>query len=207
MANQVLHMNNKPVVKIIGFFLFAVLFVNVATAYTGSFVFSPPLTGGPDTKETTKFDVDTVTSNPQEIITDLNFVYKIIIETVSGQTGPLHVKEYPDGDDPAWDIIVPKKINDDLIKATIYFWAPSDSAATITVIHQHTGEPDVTLIATRVSPEVSDGAGRVLYVFETTSFSSFFVNKKHERNLQVPYIALTLLTVCSLLPAALLRKH
>jgi hypothetical protein len=175
-------------------------------AYTGNFAFSPPLTGGPDTKETTVFDVDTETSNPQTIITDLNFVYKIIIETTSGQTGPLHVKEYPDGDDPAWDIIVTKPINDDLVKATIYFWAANSTNTTMTVIHQHTGEPDIILTAYKVSPATTDSTGRILWYFETTSFSTFFVNKKPERELSIPYAYIGLLMIFSLSACILLRK-
>lgn len=182
------------------------LLLPAVDAYTGSFAFSPALPGGPATKTTTMFDVDTETSNPQTIVTDLNFVYKIVIETVSGQTGPLHVKEYPDGDDPAWDIIVPKKINDDLVKATIYFWAPDSTSSTITIIHQHTGEPDETLTATKVSPTVTDSSGRILWVFETSSFSSFFVNKKPEEHHDIPYIYISLLLFFSLSACILLRK-
>ena len=174
--------------------------------YTGSFAFSPALTGGPATKETTMFDVDTETTNPQTIITDLDYVYKIVIETVSGQTGPLHVKEYPEGEDPAWDIIVPKKINDDLVKATIYFWAPDSTSSTMTVVHHHTGEPDTYLTAYKVSPTVTDSSGRILWYFETTSFSSFFVNKKPESDRGIPYLYISLLLFFSLSACILLRK-
>jgi len=189
------------------FIVLLVLLLPTVNAYTGSFIFSPALTGGPSTKTTTMFDVDTVTSNPQEIITDLEFVYKIVIETSTGETGPLHVKEYPDGDDPAWDIIVPKKINDALVKATIYFWAPDSMSDTMTIIHEHTGEPDVFLTAYKVSPTVTDSSGRILWYFETTSFSTFYANKKPEREHRIPYVTLAILTLLSASACILLRKQ
>lgn len=186
--------------------LLCLVSIPVAFAYTGSFAFAPALTGGPDTKTTTMFDVDTGVENPQELLTDLNFVYKIIVETSEPESGPLHVKEYPDGDDPAWDIIVPKKLNDVLIKATIYFWGPS-TGTTMTIVHQHAGEPDEYLTATIVSPTVLDASGRALWVFETTSFSSFYVNHKPDHSLNLPYLFITLITLCSALPVVVLRRN
>ena len=199
--------NNAGFWKTATLIVLFVLVLPAVNAYTGSFVISPALPGGPSTKTTTMFDVDTVTSNPQEIITDLEFVYKIIIETVSGQTGPLHVKEYPDGDDPAWDIIVTKPINDDLVKATIYFWAPDSMSDTMTIIHEHTGEPDTFITAYKVTPTVTDADGRILWYFETTSFSTFYANKKPEREHRIPYVTLAILTLLSASACILLRKQ
>ncbi len=171
-------------------------------AYTGSFGIVPTAIG-PDKKTETKFDIDTETTNPQEIITDLFYVYKIIIETVSGQTGPLHIKEYETGEDPAFDIIIPKPINDDLVKATIYIWGPDDP--TLTIYHYHTGEPTYTIEATKVSPTVTRADGMVLWYFETTSFSSFFINKPRPPQ-QFPLVPVIILTLLSAVPCLVLRK-
>lgn len=174
-----------------------------AYAYTGSFGVSPTAIG-PDKKTEDKFDIDTETTNPQEIMTDLFYVYKIIIETASGQTGPLHIKEYETGEDPAFDIILPKPINDDLVKATIYIWGPDDP--TLTIYHYHTGEPTYTIEATKVEPTVTREDGMVLWYFETTSFSSFFINKPRPIR-QFPLIPVILLAILSAAPCIVLRRH
>ncbi len=150
---------------------FSVLTAPTASAYTGSYGIAPATTPGPNTSKNTNIDIDT-TAGTQTIIADLQYVYKIVIETSVPLTSHLIVKEYPADSDYTFDIIVnDNNFRENLVRATFYVWAPNVSS--LTIVHDHQGAATVYETASKVSPVVTNDDGNVLWEFTVTNFSSF----------------------------------
>jgi len=110
------------------------------SAYTGVYGIFPPAVGGPGSVTVTNFDLDT-TSGPATIAMNLYYVQSITIETNEPISSHILIKEYPEGSETAFDIIVPQPVQDALIQATIYVWAPDSSS--LVVQHEHNNEPTI----------------------------------------------------------------
>ncbi|HEC65937.1 MAG TPA: hypothetical protein ENI23_11650, partial [bacterium] len=181
------------------FIVLPLLYPKLVSAYTGSFSIFPPASGGPEHTNVTKFGVNTNLSNPQTISIDLFYVEKITIETDGGQTGPLLIKEHKTGSNIAFSITIPKKIQDSLITATVYFWGPD--VDTLQIWHQHKNEDPVLINAIKVEPETTNEDGSVLWSFTTTSFSSFYVDKIQTSSIldkDIPWIPLIILVTLAI---------
>ncbi len=165
-------------------------------AYTGSFALMPAAAGGPDHTTVSNFDIDTGSANPQMIVLDLNFIESIIIETSEPISGPLLVKEEPEGEQPAFSFTVPQKINDVLIQATVFMWGPD--VESLSINHIHNNEPPVAIEATKVQPLEYDENGNVLWRFTTPSFSEFMVGDKSSPEREFPMVYATLIALASI---------
>lgn len=155
--------------------VFAVLTISItftlpASAYTGVYGIFPSIAGGPSHTTVTQFKLDT-SSGPHTITTGLFYVQSITITTSEPINSHILIKEYPEGSGTAFDIIVPKKVQDALVSATLTIWAPDTE--TLVVEHDHKGAPIVYEAATKIIPEQIDGNGNVLWSFTVNSFSSF----------------------------------
>ncbi len=159
--------------KRLTFFFLPILFflqIPSAKAYTGSYGILPGAFGGPSSVQVTRFDLNTE-DGVHAIDMGLRYIHSMIVETTEPVDTHILIKEYPEGSDQAFDIIVPQKINDALQQATIYMWAPD--APSLVIRHEHHGAPVTYETATKVIPIQSDDAGNMLWVFSVTSFSSF----------------------------------
>lgn len=146
-----------------------------AQAYSGAFASSPPLPGGPSSNTVTNFDIDTRNgNNPDTIDTNLDYVYRVIIESATPLKSNMLITENPSSGQSnpgSFSFSVPQRMQDELVTATIYFWGPDQP--TLTIDHIHQGELSETLTAARADPPQTDAQGRVLWVITTTSFSEF----------------------------------
>ena len=150
------------------------LFIPNAFAYSGSFATIPSLPGGPTSNTITQFEINTKTDNPQTIYSNLDYVYQIIIQTSTPVKSTLLITENPSSGQQApgsFAFSVPQPVQDALTSATIYFWGPNQESLTIEHVHQ--GITTEQLTATQVSPQTTDGQGRILWTITTTSFSEF----------------------------------
>lgn len=170
------------------------VFASPSSAYTGSFAVMDPIPGGPAHTTVTNFALDTRTTNPQFLLTDLDYVYSVSVQTGSGQVGPFLIKE-ESGSDPAFSFTVPQKINDDLVQAVITIWAPD--TPTLSITHVHKGTP-VVVEASKVGDGQADASGNVLWQFTVTSFSEFYVGEYQRRGRGDPTIPLVVIVVFSL---------
>lgn len=154
-------------------FLLALLVGAPVSAYTGVYVVSPTVAGGPEHVTVENFDLETNEENnyTDSLYMGLNYVESITITT----NGPVHqhvlIKEYPEGSDQTFDIIVPQPVQDALISATVTIWAPD--VETLLVRHEHKGAPTTYEPATKVQPVLTNEDGNVLWTFTVSSFSSF----------------------------------
>lgn len=174
----------------------ALLLGGSAEAYTGSFALMPAAAGGPDHTTVENFDLDTGAANPQMIVLDLHFVESIIIETSEPVSGPLLVKEEPEGEQPAFSFTVPQKVNDVLIQATVFFWGPDVDSLSIN--HLHHNEPPIAIVATKVQPLEYDENGNVLWRFTTPSFSEFYVGDKSASGREFPLVYASIIALASI---------
>jgi hypothetical protein len=145
-------------------------FVIPANAYTGIYGIFPSIPGGPAHVTVSQFKLDT-TSGPQFIQTSLNYMYSITISTSEPIKSHILVKEYPSDSGTAFDIIVPQKVQDALITATIQIWAPE--VDDLVIEHDHKGAPLEYEDAHIVEPPQYDEDGNILWEFTVTNFSSF----------------------------------
>ena len=182
-----------------------IMLASPAKAYTGGVSIFPPLLGGPDHKTVTNFPINTNDANPQSVITNLNYVQAVVIETNPLIKSHLLISEYPSGDDLAFSFTVPKPFQDALIRAHIYFWGPD--VETLQIWHIHKDETPVLITANRVEPVITNPEGDVLWVFTTTSFSDFFTSKFDKKvNNGLPLIYFSALIICCFGAAVFFKK-
>ncbi len=165
-----------------------------ASAYTGMYVISPNIVGGPSHVSVTQFDVETENASQTTTIqTNLNYVQSITIETSREMDSHILIKEYPSGSDQTFDIIVPQPLQNALVRATVTIWAPDID--TLLVRHEHRGEPTTFEPATKIQPVETDAHGNVLWQFTVTSFSSFtFMETEHGRQVSRAWSAAGLMS-------------
>ena len=165
-----------------------------AHAYTGSYGILPAPAQGPDSVTVINVDVDTETFNPQAIYVGGSYVEWITIETDPAMVSNILVKEYPPLEGDTFDIIVPQPLQNALVQATVYVWAPDGES--LTIEHDHQGEPIVYETATKVLPEQTDGNGNVLWVFTVSSFSSFtLIDSTGAQNTSIPLDMTNMITL------------
>lgn len=144
-----------------------------ALAYTGAYGIVGAPIGGPEHITVENFDFETNAENnyTDTVVMGLTYVQSMTITT----SGPVHqhilIKEYPAGSDQTFDVIVPQPVQDALVSATVYIWAPDTE--NLSVRHDHQGVPTVYETATKVEPKMTDQNGNVLWSFTVSSFSSF----------------------------------
>ncbi|RJP56761.1 MAG: hypothetical protein C4541_11565 [Candidatus Auribacter fodinae] len=183
--------------------------VPMAFAYSGGFATSPPLLGGPSSNTITNFDLDTREDNPQTIVTNLDFVQRVIIETATGIKSHILITENPSSGQlspGSFSFTVPQKVQDELVRATIYFWGPDQE--TLLVDHIHQGQTTEQIAAVRAAPEQTDAQGRVLWVITTTSFSEFIplgTTEAQDRNI-IPFVIYAALIALATLSAIVLLR-
>lgn len=157
------------------FFIAAIALFSIAapvSAYTGVYVISPNVVGGPQHVTVTQFDVNTENTNfTTSIETNLTYVQSITIQTDKEMDSHVLIKEYPAGSDQTFDIIVPQPLQNALVSATVTILAPNVDE--LLVRHEHQGEPTTFEPATKLQPIEPDANGNVLWQFTVTSFSSF----------------------------------
>jgi len=184
---------------------------DILHAYTGIYGIFPPALGGPSHNTVTNFDLNT-TEGPATIPMNLYYVQSMVIHTTEPIDSHILIKEYPEGSDTAFDVIVPKKVQDALEYATIYIWAPDIDS--LVIEHEHNGAPTVFENATKIIPKEMDGNGNVLWVFTVTSFSSFTLFESiadaanKTTTWSMPFLlALFALLSCSITAPIVLRKN
>lgn len=168
-----------------------------AFAYTGSYLVSPVATPGPGSTTPYQEKLDTRDVNPDRIEFNGFYVYAVTIKTHTGVKGNIVLLEESQGGQNTWSFNVPQKIQNELDWATIEFWAPDQDE--LLIWHDHQGQDPYQEIATRVSPELSDGNGNVLWSITVNSFSSFYENPPVPNTSVpvVPIVALLSLTAIS----------
>jgi len=181
------------------------LFLPSVLAYTGGYSVLPSIPGGPGNTNVDRFDIDTTGTNPQTISVGMGYVEAVVVQTSSGVTGNLLVKEEPTGDSPTFSFTVQKKIEDELVQATVFFWAPDTSPLVIT--HQHANDPPTQVYATKVTPNQQDSDGNVLWYFTTTTFSEFAIKPDYREPRPFPVAAAILLALISLSACVMLRRQ
>lgn len=153
--------------------------ISSASAYTGSYGILPSPVGGPSHITVTNFNVST-TNGTDIVIMNLGYIYSMEIETSPDIDSHILVKEYPSGQGKTFEVIVPQPLQNALVQATVYVWAPDSE--NLVVEHDHKGAPLSYENATKVDPEITDGNGNVLWQFTVTSFSSFtFMESVHDK--------------------------
>lgn len=180
---------------------------SVAHAYTGSFAVSPAIPGGPGKNTVESYDIDTRVTNPQTIIADHYYVYSVVLQLNTADTAKLLITEDASrqGGDLAFSFTVPQRIQDELVSATIYFWAPDVPSLTITHVHGSVSSP---ITATKVSPQVNGLNGNVLWSMTTTSFSDFYSGAQPSSSpKEFPIAPLVILALASVSACVLLRKE
>jgi hypothetical protein len=144
---------------------------SVAMAYTGAYGAMPAMTGGgPGSSYVNQFDLNTE-AGPATILMNMYYVHSMVIETDREIDDHILIKEYPAGSENTFDIIVPQPVQNALVSATVYIWAADTE--TLTIRHEHSGEPTQYVTASKVQPVTEDGNGNVLWSFTVSSFSSF----------------------------------
>jgi hypothetical protein len=164
--------------------------------YTGSFALLPPASPGPDNTDVDVFFVNTATSNPQYIDIDMSYVYAVEITTNGSVAGALIVTERPTSWSPHFSFTVPKKVQEALIEATIYLWAPDNQS--LEIWHDHQGDDPYLTTGTKVDPEQTDGNGNVLWSITVYSFSDFYVEEPEKPETSVPVVPLFIIGLCAL---------
>jgi len=186
--------------------LICLILVKPASAYTGSIAIFPALTGGPDHRTNSNFEINTENNNPAWQTTSLNYVESVVIQTNPGIKSHLIISEYPQGDNIAFSFTVPQPFQDALVNATVYFWGPD--VDTLQITHQHQGLPDDLLNATKVKPIQRNANNDVLWYFTTSSFSDFYLTKINKGvNTNIPTFALLSLSAMCLSAYLVLRKN
>src|SRR4030042_1852883 len=112
--NKVFLERGLEIILIFAFLLYS----SPVLAYTGGISVFPPLINGPKHKTVTNIPIETDQGNPQMIITSLNYVEAVIIETDPTIKSHLLISEYPADDDLAFSFTVPKPFQDALVQAT-----------------------------------------------------------------------------------------
>ena len=194
--------------SLVSVFVFFIVLACPVFSYSGGFAVVPPLAGGPGSNTVSNFDIDTRVTNPQTIVTNLNYVQQVIIQTSTPERGNLLITENPSSgqiDPSSFSFSVPQKIQDALVSATVYFWGPDQP--TLLMTHVHQGVATEVLTATRVSPEQRDAQGRVLWTFTTTSFSEFIMVQKPPRPITPFVVYLALILVASASSIALFKPY
>jgi len=186
--------------------LICLILVKPASAYTGSIAIFPALTGGPDHRTNSNFEINTEDNNPFWQTTSLNYVESVVIQTNPAIKSHLIISEYPQGNNIAFSFTVPQPFQEALVSATIYFWGPDVDS--LQIYHEHTGEPTELLNATKVEPIQRNTDNNVLWYFTTNSFSSFYLNKINNGvNQKLPTFALFGLSAMCLSAYLVLRKN
>lgn len=182
----------------------ALVLAGSVSAYPGSFFIFPTIPGGSDAAPVSEFRIRTAAFQPQEIMADLRFVKALTIETSTAVEGPLLISEEPGGA-PAFSLSTPQEIQDALVKAMVFFWAPD--AETLEIWHKHSTNDPVPLTATRVTGIKPNEEGDVLWHVTLTTFSDLYVVQQPRPARPFPLVPVLIIALASLSSCVLLRRQ